>query len=91
MQFSEKIPWVDVSGNVARCTVCGQHGGGSPGDIHSFASRHSAHTAPRGFLGLGDVIAKVAKPIAAAFGKKPCSPCEARRNALNHARVRRFW
>lgn len=97
MQFSPEIPWVEVSrpsaGAVqARCTVCGaQVVASMPAAVAVFATRHQTHTAPPGFLGLGDLVAKVAKPIAAALGKKPCSPCEARRNALNHARIRALW
>jgi hypothetical protein len=100
MRYSADIPWVEVQqgsgGWIGRCTVCGETRGGraglrASGEISSFAMRHRAHTAPAGSIGLGDVVAAIAKPIAALLGRKPCTPCEARRRALNRARIPRPW
>ena len=93
LEFSPEIPWVLVA-QVDRefevsCIVCGafaylydEHG------VGEFAGLHRAHTAGEGHLGLGDVVAAIAKPIASVFGSEPCTPCEARRRALNAARMR---
>lgn len=98
-RFSAQIPWVLVQSGDNRvdvtCEVCGDTVNfmGGEGDrvllTGMFADQHAAHRAPTGSFGLGDLVAKVAKPIAALFGKsEPCSPCEARRRALNQLRRR---
>jgi hypothetical protein len=95
-RFSPEIPWVAVAAvgpgtYLAECEVCGASASGDPGVVAAFGQAHQAHTA-NGYMGLGDAIAAVAKPIARAFGQEPCTPCEARRRALNEAaRVRRWW
>jgi hypothetical protein len=96
--YSPEIPWVLVTpveqlGWTTKyevmCTVCGARGlavGSEP--ARGFAMAHRAHTAGPRAVGLGDAVAAVAKPIARFFGQKPCTPCEARRHALNNARIR---
>lgn len=93
-RFSPEIQWVLVdprqNGIDAYCEVCGVGGlQRSSHDVASFAQAHRTHQAPKGSLRLGDAFAAVAKPIARAMGQKPCSPCEARRRAMND--LKRFW
>jgi hypothetical protein len=92
-RFSQQIPWVlvaqSVGGYDVHCEACGAGGHVPPTHLQEFVSTHSNHQSSQG-TGLGDAIAAVAKPIARAFGQKPCSPCEARRRALNAA-VPRVW
>lgn len=98
LPYSPEIPWVLVA-PVAElgwateyevmCTVCGARGHVAGGELtYAFARAHQAHTAGPRSIGLGDAVAAVAKPIARFFGQKPCTPCEARRHALNNARIR---
>lgn len=96
-RYSAQIPWVLVepshAGYNVRCEVCGVGGIATPEQVPPFVQAHAQHRSPQGF-GLGDAIAAIAKPIARAFGQKePCTPCEARRRALNAAvpRVPRPW
>lgn len=50
----------------------------------AFVAEHSEHRARAGSLGIGDAIARIAKPIAQALGLSPsCTPCERRRRQLN--------
>ena len=88
-RFSEQIPWVLVQQNGvalgAYCEVCHQQTAGSPQQIAQFAQAHANHQGNQGHLRLGDAVAAIAKPIAQAFGRQPCTPCEARRRALNTA------
>jgi len=66
------------------CQVCGAQMGsfGSAQAADAFARVHSAHqSASPTHYGLGDLIAKATS----AVGIKPCSPCEARRRAMNGA------
>lgn len=66
------------------CQICGASMGhpGSGQAADQFARVHSAHQpaapAPTHY-GAGDLVAKAT----GALGIKPCSPCEARRRALN--------
>ena len=66
------------------CRVCGaqqqEYGSGQAADL--FARAHAAHqSASPTHYGLGDLVAKAT----GALGIKPCSPCEARRRAMNGA------
>lgn len=64
------------------CQVCkaAMQGGGSAQAADAFARTHAAHqSASPTHYGAGDLIAKAT----GALGIKPCSPCEARRRALN--------
>jgi len=93
--YSAKVPWVGVSpgahGWHVRCGACGALVSTlEPSDVDSFASIHATHQASEGYLGLGDAVAAVAKPIARMFGRAPCTPCEARRRSMNQM-VRRPW
>lgn len=48
--------------------------------VNEFASEHREHTsAAQSHYGLGDVFASMTK----AVGAEPCTPCEARRRAMN--------
>ena len=91
-RYSETLPWVTVERArdgtfYVNCDVCGAPGEGlSIEDVHRYAAAHRAHTAPRGTFGIGDAVHAVAGPIAKAFGKAPCTPCEARRHAMNRFR-----
>ncbi len=93
LPYSPEIPWVLAAEGPGHyevmCTVCGTRGHvTTTNNVGNFAEHHRAHRAPSG-LGLGDAVAAVAKPIARLFGQKtPCTPCEARRHALNNARIR---
>ncbi len=94
-RYSPEIPWVLVaesgSPRSARvsCTVCGDGGIVMLPAIGHFAAQHAEHRSPAGTIGLGDVVASVAKPIAGALGMAPCTPCEERRRALNAVHVGR--
>ena len=85
-------PWIQANqrpdGYVdVRCTVCRVQGTLTPQDANAFIRQHSAHQSPAPqHYGLGDVVAGVTK----AFGIKPCTPCQARQQALNAA-VPRVW
>lgn len=63
------------------CTVCNaQMDAAAPAQgADMFARVHSEHKAAPTHYGIGDMIAGVTK----AVGIKPCSPCEARRRAMN--------
>ena len=93
-RFSVEIPWVLVDargGGVfdLYCEVCGDGALQRTAAVAgTFAQAHSVHQSPRGSFRLGDAIAAVAKPVAKAMGKQPCTPCEARRRALNDIRWR---
>jgi hypothetical protein len=89
-RFSPDIQWVLVGAKGGGafdlyCEVCG--GGGtnqSAGAATAFAQAHRVHQAPQGSLRLGDAFAAIAKPVARAVGIDPnCTPCEARRRAMN--------
>lgn len=88
-RFSPDIPWVliwrEPRGPLfsLRCEVCGGSDVGDLDEANRFAAAHRVHAAPQGSLRLGDAFATVAKPVARAFGRAPCTPCEARRRALN--------
>jgi len=91
-----EIPWVRVLVRpdvyMATCEACnGVMTSHEAADVDVFAATHTTHHAPAGYFGLGDAVAAIAKPIARAFGKAPCTPCEARQRALNEMRVRRPW
>lgn len=95
-RFSQQIPWVlveqDPQGLLASmyCEVCRASDRGHMRLVQAFAGAHRVHQAPRGSLRLGDAVAAIAKPVARAVGIDPnCSPCEARRRALNALRFGR--
>jgi len=91
-QRHPQVRWIlwqqTTTGFVARCDVCGAStSAGTPQGVDAFAAEHQAHQSPApGHLGLGDVMAAGTK----ALGIEPCTPCEARRRALN-ARFPRLW
>jgi hypothetical protein len=94
--YSPSVPWVLVKPQgpdlLVGCAVCGEKVAMAPEDVDAFAAEHVEHEAPEGSLRLGDAMAAVAKPIARLLGRKPaCSPCEARRRAMNAIVMRRFW
>ncbi len=64
----------------------------TPEGSRRFIVAHSSHQSQSPtHLGLGDVVAKVAAPVARVLGlPAQCTPCEARKAALN-ARVPAFW
>lgn len=79
-----QVPWVkcqQVSPGVfqCRCDVCGTMGGGPTPQADAFAAGHREHRAPSTHYGLGDLVARATK----AVGIEPCTPCEARRRAMN--------
>jgi hypothetical protein len=95
--FSPEIPWVLVERGArpypnddfeVMCQVCGQAREVYGTElVTAFARAHAEHMAPPGQLGFGDVVARFAKPVARAMGKAPCTPCEARRHAMNRFRL----
>ena len=64
-----------------RCTGCGVEGILEHGStVHEFAVQHQH------YYGAGDVVAGVTR----ALGVKPCTPCEARQQAMNRWMPRLF-
>lgn len=96
-RFSPEIPWVLIAagrthGGEIYCEVCGERAWvGDRQSVDAFVYSHREHTAGDGYIGAGDAFAAIAKPIANAFGAAPCTPCEARRRALNQFRFPRPW
>jgi hypothetical protein len=99
-RFSPEIPWVLLQQDVLNgsheqrfdivCEVCGARGQVPHRNVAAWVQSHRAHQAPKGSLRLGDAFAAVAKPVARAVGIDPnCTPCEARRRAMND--LKRFW
>ncbi len=92
MNRHPQIQWVfwqpTTAGFVVRCGACGaQTSVGSPGLVDAFARDHAQHTSPaRGHYGAGDLVAGATK----ALGMQSCTPCEARRHALNQA-LPKLW
>jgi len=65
------------------CQTCGaQHRGSAP-TADAFLATHSQHAS---HYGAGDVIAGITNRL----GIKPCTPCEARKQALNKM-LPRVW
>ena len=64
-----------------RCSVCGATArAGNPAGADAFARDHAEHrSAATGHYGAGDVVAAATK----AIGLESCTPCEARRRAMN--------
>lgn len=95
--YSPDIPWVQVCQapgvpSQVACHACRvQADVQFQDEVEAFAAAHHVHTAGPDHVGLGDLIAGVAKPVASLFGKAPCTPCEARRRAANQLRFRRPW
>ena len=78
------VPWVScnmIQPGIfqCRCSTCGitMPAPGTNQAADGFAAAHSQHQ-PTHF-GAGDLVAK----LTGALGIKPCSPCEARKRALN--------
>ncbi len=85
----EWILWTRTpQGFAALCEVCGATAtAATPQGIHAFAGEHQEHrSAAAGHYGAGDLVARATK----ALGIETCSPCEARRRALNE-RLPRVW
>lgn len=80
-----QVRWVlwqaTPQGFVVRCNVCGQSASaGDPTGVHAFARDHAQHESQSPtHYGAGDAVAAVTKRL----GIEPCTPCEARRRALN--------
>lgn len=81
------VPWVLVQNQGSYihcyCKICGLRAHAvTEHDLDAFMDAHEAHqSASPTHLGAGDVIAAATKRL----GVTPCSPCEARRRALNQA------
>lgn len=68
---------------VVECHVCNQRFTGDEENAALFVEAHQAHHSPSPtHMGAGDVVAHLAKSLGFS---KPCTPCEARRQALNNA------
>lgn len=80
-----RVQWVHLHQQpdgsiVCACNVCHvQAHARSPREVEAFASQHAAHQSSATHYGAGDLVAGVT----GALGMKPCSPCEARRLAMN--------
>lgn len=84
------VPWVQVEDRGAyircHCNVCqADVAVRTEAEIDAFMRGHQAHrSASPTHLGAGDLVAAATKRL----GIQPCSPCEARRRALNQAMPR---
>jgi hypothetical protein len=91
-QRHPQVQWIvwqrTTQGFAARCQACGASAtAGTPEGVDAFAAAHQEHrSASPGHYGAGDLVARATK----ALGMETCSPCEARRQALNQ-RFPRFW
>lgn len=90
-----RVPWIQVQpvrgGYHVTCSVCGVGGVTHQQGAEQFVREHEAHrSAAPGYMGAGDAVARVAKPVARAFGMEDCTPCEKRREALNRLVPRLF-
>ena len=79
------------------CQGCGaQLMSGADWQTQDFARRHAVcarllRPAPVSYYGAGDLVARVAKPVARAIGRDPnCQPCAQRQAALNRM-FPRIW
>lgn len=92
MQQHPAVRWITyqqlTQGFVVRCQACGAQGTvGSPQQVDAFAQQHTEHrSASPQHYGAGDLVNRATK----ALGIETCTPCEARRRALN-ARFPRLW
>lgn len=69
------------------CEVCRVGGAATIEQARHFIGQHLQHQSQAsGYLGAGDVVAR----LTGALGIEHCTPCEARRAALN-ARLPRVW
>ena len=94
--YSREIPWVRFERVpnqpfYVECAVCGIAGSGDTAGVHAFAAQHQVHQPVEDYVPLGDAVARVAQPIARAFHMAPCTPCEARRRALNRTVKKSWW
>lgn len=91
-----RVPWIRYAARGAGvhvvCVACRTETVTVPADADAFVARHAAHqSASPTHHGLGDLVAKVAAPVARALGlPAQCTPCEARRAAMN-ARLPAVW
>lgn len=68
---------------VVDCRVCNVRFTGDEENAALFVEEHQVHqSASQTHMGAGDVVAQLAKSLGFV---KPCTPCEARRQALNNA------
>lgn len=92
MNRHPQVQWVlwqpTTAGFVVRCSACGAQGSvGTPQLVDTFAAQHQEHRSPaQGHYGAGDLVARATS----ALGIQPCTPCEARRAALNQA-LPKLW
>lgn len=86
MNAHPSVRWVlwelSPQGFELRCSVCGATArAGDPRGADAFAHAHAEHQSPaRGYYGAGDAVAAATK----ALGMQTCTPCEARRQAMNN-------
>lgn len=76
------VQWIQSpQGFQFQCTACGATGQArTPQGVDAFAQAHAEHrSAAAGYYGAGDAVAAATK----ALGIESCSPCEARRRAMN--------
>lgn len=68
------------------CEICRVEARLSLAQADAFTRQHATHqSASPTHLGLGDLVAKAAQPVARALGVPTnCAPCEARKHALNN-------
>ena len=84
----DEIPWIFIYSNgpyaYGHCQVCQMTTEGlSDEQLDAFVDQHTDHqSASTTHMGLGDAFKATMSAI--GFTKK-CTPCEARRNALNNA------
>lgn len=89
MQRHPAVQWIvfqPVQGGVhLRCEACGATATLAPSQADAFSRQHAQHrSASPTHLGLGDVVAKVAQPVARMLRRpESCTPCEQRKHALN--------
>lgn len=92
-QQHPQIPWVlwqrTTTGFAVHCRACkASAAAGTPEGVDAFAGAHQQHqSASPTHYGAGDLVARATKAMGLG---KPCTPCEARRAALN-ARFPQLW
>lgn len=85
MNSHPNVSWVmwEVTprGIQVQCNVCKASGlAANPQQADAFAGQHAQHqSAAQGYYGAGDVVAAATKRL----GIESCTPCEARRRAMN--------
>ncbi len=87
-QRYQGVPWILFAdrGNGSYLMAderTGEQFWGDANDVNQFAADRSAR---QGYMGMGDLVAQIAKPIAGALGmQQNCQPCAARQMAMNQA------